>query len=211
MSIRYITVSLLGTAMLLSYTPHASASPLPERQPLSALPSGTHPSAEGPDHRALAAELNTDDTLSPSEKWEARRIITMDVARAADQDLLVYGVRVLRDNTGSVVGYQATDEMIRSVFISPEARVRLQAWEWAACAAGLGWFIAQTVFPVGKVGAIAVKLIGIVKRWGIGKTIRILQCWGKASDYETKQFFKDFALAASGIATLQPCTKAIGL
>ena len=83
-------------------------------------------------------------------------------------------------------------------------------FDWAMCTGALSWFIAQTVIPVGKVGVVAFRTIGIIKRWGVKRTIEVLKRFGRAKDMTEQQVFKDLALAATGIGGLAACQKAAG-
>lgn len=73
------------------------------------------------------------------------------------------------------------------------------------CVAAVGWFVAQTVFPAARVANLAVRLTGLVSKYGVQTVARILTGARGIAGRTAEQEIKDFALAASGVGGLAAC------
>jgi hypothetical protein len=75
----------------------------------------------------------------------------------------------------------------------------------AACVAAIAWFAAQTVFPTVRVANLAIRLGGLVSKYGARTVARIFMGARVKAGRTAQQEIKDFALAASGIGGLMAC------
>lgn len=75
----------------------------------------------------------------------------------------------------------------------------------ALCVAAVGWFVAQTVFPTVRIANLAVRLGGLVAKYGVKTVARIFAGARGIAGRTAEQEIKDFALAASGIGGLAAC------
>lgn len=132
----------------------------------------------------------------------------------ADDGTPIYEVL---DAQGKVVGY-TVDAAQRAEFeaIAAEFDAQAQAADGenvqaagitnvALCIAAVGWFIAQTVFPTVRVANLAIRLGGLVSKYGVSTVARILAGARGIAGRTAEQEIKEFALAASGIGGLAAC------
>lgn len=77
--------------------------------------------------------------------------------------------------------------------------------EVAACVAAIAWFAAQTVFPTVRVANLAVRLGGLVSKYGARTVARIFMGARDIGGRTAQEEVKDFALAASGLGGLAVC------
>lgn len=75
----------------------------------------------------------------------------------------------------------------------------------AACVAAIAWFAAQTVFPTVRVANLAIRLGGLISKYGARTVARIFMGARNYAGRTAQQEIKDFALAASGIGGLMAC------
>lgn len=75
----------------------------------------------------------------------------------------------------------------------------------AACVAAIGWFAAQTVFPTVRIANLAIRLGGLVGKYGVRTVARIFMGARNIAGRTAEQEIKDFALAASGVGGLMAC------
>ena len=75
----------------------------------------------------------------------------------------------------------------------------------AACIAAIAWFAAQTVFPTVRLANLAVRLGGLVAKYGARTVARIFMGARGIAGRTAEQEIKDFALAASGVGGLMAC------
>ena len=75
----------------------------------------------------------------------------------------------------------------------------------ALCVAAVGWFVAQTVFPTVRIANLAIRLGGLVSKYGARTVARIFMGARGIAGRTAEQEIKEFALAASGIGGLAAC------
>ena len=129
------------------------------------------------------------------------------------------GTRIFEvlDAEGNVVGY-TVDAGKRQELEAAAGDFQAQAQELdgeqvqaasvtnvALCVAAVGWFIAQTVFPTVRIANLAIRLGGLVSKYGVSTVARILAGARGIAGRTAEQEIKEFALAASGIGGLAAC------
>ncbi|MCP3427080.1 hypothetical protein NBM05_13930 [Rothia sp. AR01] len=75
----------------------------------------------------------------------------------------------------------------------------------AACAAGIAWFIAQTVFPAARIANLAFRLGRLVSRYGARTVARIFMGARGIAGRSAEREIIDLAKSLSGVAALGAC------
>lgn len=119
------------------------------------------------------------------------------------------------DNSGNIVGYTLSahdlkltqrslgelDRKIKNLDFSKEVAPQ----NVVACAAGIGAFVVQTVFPAARVARLAWRLGGLVRRYGATTVARIFKGARGIAGRTAEQEIVDIIGALTGIDLLRSC------
>lgn len=187
--VRGITATTVLALALSAVGPTAGADP---RTTLEPVPVPVVPVVEG-------------DGSSGPVKLDVAHIVGQVVGTEGDAE-----IREVHDGAGNVVGYTFDDASralheattVGSLIAEQPGQYTTTANFWT-CSAAISWFIASTVFPSVRVAKLAWRLGGLVRKYGLRTTVRVLTGAHKLSSRTAQQEFKELALALTGVGGLQ--------